>query len=370
MKWYCVWFALGVGTLGCGQLGFSQTPPAAANGQFQDLAQKASAMLGSDPREAIALSKQALALNPSWAEGWFNIGAAAYQLSDYPQAEQALTHAAELAPDKGAVWAFLGLAQYRLGKQQPALRSFEKGEQLGLPDNRGFIETVRNCAALVLIRADNYTGAVEQLRPLAQLGDDSPATIQTFGMAALGISRPAPDQKDLVQLAGKTEWALSANRAAEAEQNLKQLLAKYPTQSGVHYLNGIALVAHDPEAARKEFQRELELNPASVPARLQIAILDIRAGDPQKAIHPGTEAVRMQPDNALAHAVLGRAQMQAEHYAAALPELLAASRLAPMNPQLHLYLEQVYTRLGKTTEAQTEKAEFIRLHSSAASPAK
>jgi cytochrome c-type biogenesis protein CcmH/NrfG len=70
----------------------------------------------------------------------------------------------------------------------------------------------------------------------------------------------------------------------------------------------------------------------------------------------------MQPENALAHAVLGRAEMQQNEYAKALPDLQAAARLAPSNPQIHLYLEQVYARLGRTTEAQHEKAEFLRLH--------
>jgi Flp pilus assembly protein TadD len=47
----------------------------------------------------------------------------------------------------------------------------------------------------------------------------------------------------------------------------------------------------------------------------------------------------------------------------AVPELEAAAKLVPQNPQIHLYLQQVYSRLGRTSEAEKEKAVFLRLRS-------
>jgi Flp pilus assembly protein TadD len=61
--------------------------------------------------------------------------------------------------------------------------------------------------------------------------------------------------------------------------------------------------------------------------------------------------------------------MQQGEYAKALPELEMAAKLAPSNPQIHLYLEQVYSRLGRSAEAKQEKAEFVRLHSAQQSSA-
>lgn len=358
MKFVCVCF-----TLGLCAAGYSQSRQAAANEHFQELASKASSILGSDPRQAIALSKQALALNPSWAEGWFNVGAASYQLGNYPEAANAFTHAGELAPQKGAVWAFLGLCDYELHDEPEAMQNFQKGESFGLPDNRGFVSTVRNRAASILIREKDFSGAIEQLRPLALLGDSSAETIEAFGKSALGFTTVPAGKEALVHLAGTVEWELCAGKGTEAQQGLQELLQQYANERGVHYLSGIASVAHDPQAANKEFERELQIDPGNVAARLQIAIIHIRAGEPERAIQPAREAVRLQPGNALAHAVLGRAEMQREHYPEALPELQRAAALAPLNPEIHLYLEQVYARLGKTTEAQTEKAKFVQLHS-------
>jgi tetratricopeptide (TPR) repeat protein len=339
----------------------------AATGNFQELAQRASAALANDPQQAITLSRQALDLQPTWAEGWFNIGAASYQLGQYTEARQAFLKARELAPDKGAVWAFLGLTDYQLHDEPDALECVQKAESIGLPDNRGFMSAVRNAAATLLLTRKDYGGAVEQLRPLALLGDDSPQTIAAFGVSALGLpyvpSAVPVAKRDLVELAGRAEWAMCANRDTPASSALRELVTKYPREPGVHYLNGLHLVANDPEAARGEFQKELQISPSHIPARLQIAIIDIRTDDPAAAAALATQALHLEPDNALAHAVLGRADMQQSQFEKALPELLAAAKLAPENAQIHLYLEQVYGRLGRNAEAQQEKAAFLRLHS-------
>ncbi len=334
---------------------------------FTDLARRASTALQSDPKQAVDLYRQAIALKPAWAEGWFYLGTGLYEMGQYPESRKAFQQAAGLAPQKGAVWAFLGLCDYQLTDYDGALSSIQKGEALGLPDNRQFVSTVHNRAALIYMRARDFSAAIEQLKPLALLGDDSAATIQAFGVSALGMPYLPPQipavKQPAVELAGRAEWAMSAARDGDAVEPLRELAAQFPKEPGVHYLNGIYLMAHDPAAARAEFQKELQISPSHVAARLQIAILDIRAGDSAPAAALSLQAVRLQPENPLARAVLGRAYMQQNEFAKALPELLSAAKLAPTNPQLHLYLQQVYRRLGRTAEAQKELAEFVRLHS-------
>jgi predicted Zn-dependent protease len=156
---------------------------------------------------------------------------------------------------------------------------------------------------------------------------------------------------------------MASEHETEAAKCLEQVIAQYPKEPGVHYLNGIHLLARDPDAARNQFEKELQINPSYMAAKLQIAMLDIRASNTQEAVNLAQEVVRVEPRNALARTVLARAYMQQEESAKAAPELEAAAKLAPQNPQIHLYLEQVYNRLGKTGEAQKEKAEFLRLRS-------
>jgi tetratricopeptide (TPR) repeat protein len=339
----------------------------AAADPFKSLATRAAeALKQKDAKQAAALYQQALALRPSWAEGWFSLGASWYELREYRQAKTAFGRASGLAPDKGAVWAFLGLTEYQMGDYQAALAHFKKGEKVGLPNDLAFVSSVHNCAAIVCLHFHDFTGAVEQLRPLARLGDQSAITIETFGVSVLGLPYlppqvPASKQR-LIQLAGQAEWDICAG--TDAAPVFEQLLSSYPNQAGVHYLHGIYLLDHNPEAARTEFERELQISPLHALARLQIAILDIRGGDAAKAIPLAKAALQLEPRNALAHAVLARAYMDLGDFAKAIPELKTSAQLAPENPQLHFYLGQAYRHLGRTQEAEKEMAEFVRLKKS------
>src|SRR3954467_15248405 len=159
----------------------AQTAPT----DFDDLARRAAAALQQHPDEAATLYRRAIGLRPSWAEGWFYLGASEYELNRYAEARSALTRAAELAPENGAAWAFLGLADSALASNSQAMAHIVKAEDLGLPDNPRFVATVRVRAATIAMRASDFTTAVEQLRPLAMAGDKSPEVIEALGAAAL-----------------------------------------------------------------------------------------------------------------------------------------------------------------------------------------
>src|SRR5437764_10518397 len=94
----------------------AQTPA-----DFDDLARRAAAALQQHPGEAATLYRRAVGLRPSWAEGWFYLGASEYELKRYAEARSALTRAADLAPANGAAWAFLGLAESELADVSQAM---------------------------------------------------------------------------------------------------------------------------------------------------------------------------------------------------------------------------------------------------------
>ncbi len=187
---------------------------------FDELSRRASAALQAKPAEAANLYRQALALKPSWAEGWFYLAASLYQLNQYDQSQKAFQRAATLAQDNGTVWAFLGLCEYRMSDYGQALKDIEKGEALGLGNDPRFISTIRDRAADIRIRSADFGAAMEQLGPLARAGDDSAATIEAFGVSALRMPYPAgkipPEKRAFVQLAGRAAWAFSAQRAEDA----------------------------------------------------------------------------------------------------------------------------------------------------------
>ncbi|MGH9584842.1 MAG: tetratricopeptide repeat protein, partial [Bryobacteraceae bacterium] len=157
---------------------WGQTAPA---GSFEDLSTRASAALKQkDSSQAAKLYREAVALKPSWAEGWFYLGASLYELRQYPEAQKAFQRAAALTPNKGVVWAFIGLCEYQKSAYAPALANFKKAEKIGLPDNLGFIASVHNCAAIVYLREQDFQDAVGELQGLAVLAYTSPITTTAF----------------------------------------------------------------------------------------------------------------------------------------------------------------------------------------------
>jgi tetratricopeptide (TPR) repeat protein len=332
---------------------------------FEALSQRAAAALQSNPAEAATLYRQAVEIQPSWAEGWFYLGASLYEIQRYNDSHRAFERAAKLAPDNGTVWAFLGLCEYQIAEYAESLSNIRKGEELGLGDNKQFISSIRNHAALIYLQQANFGSAIEQLQPLAVIGDDSPATIENIGVSALGLTYVPPDiptdKKPLVDLAGRAWWTLSAEHTQQARELFEQLVKEYPNQPGVHFLYGLYLVKTQNDTALLEFKREIQIRPSHVPARLQAAALEIKMGAPETAVELAVEAVKLQPGNPYGHMALGRAYLSMNQPAKAARALEMATRLAPEDRQPHLYLAQAYRKLGRVAEAEKQQAEFSRL---------
>src|SRR5271165_3780247 len=85
--------------------------------------------------EAMALYRQALALRPEWAEGWWYLGTLLYDRDEYREATGAFEKAVALSPRSGNAAAMLGLAEARLGRNQQALHALERARTLGIGED-------------------------------------------------------------------------------------------------------------------------------------------------------------------------------------------------------------------------------------------
>ena len=337
------------------------------SGSFDDLAARAQASVDSNPAEAVTLFQEALALRPSWSEGWMYLGGDLYGLHRYSEARDAFRKGIALAPGIGTAYGFLGLCEYELGDFKQALMDIGQGEALGLGPNLRFEIMVRQRAALVMIREQAYDEALAQLGPLSHKGADSPDIVVAIGLCALTLPRKpealTADERKVVELAGRATWANMSRKSSEAEAGFRELMSKYPEFPGVHYAYGVYQMELDQRVALEEFEKELKNNPAHGPSMLVVAFLKTRDGDPESGIQMTEKAMRLQParNRWIGNTAIGQAYLTMGKPALAIPELEAAVKQQPNNDSIHYFLGQAYRQAGRKADAQRERDEFVRL---------
>jgi predicted Zn-dependent protease len=325
---------------------------------------RAQAALDSRPDEAIQLYKQALAMRPDWAEGWLYMGSAFYRTGRYAEATDALRKGIGLAPVFANGWALLGLSESQLDDPDQALADIRKGEDLGLGGNIQFETAVRVRAAQLLIRSSAFDEALAQLQPLSKYPDNPPPVEEAMGLCVLAspddVGQLSRQRRGVVDLAGKAAWSFATQHPDAAGAGYRQLLMQYPTEAGVHYAYGLFLLETDLREALAEFQKEVLNNPTHWPAMLVIASIQIRQGTPEKAIETLAAAMKAVPAKYrwLFRLNLGRANLDANHPAAAISELESAVRQMPSSASAHFYLAEAYREAGRKADAEREKTEF------------
>jgi tetratricopeptide (TPR) repeat protein len=334
---------------------------------FEDLAQRAQAVLQVEPAEAAKLYRQLVEMRPDWAEGWFFLGASLYQLHRNAESREAFRKEVKLAPRMGPGWAFLGLVESELNDSEQALADIGRGESLGIRGNHEFEITVRLKAAALLLKAQAFDEALLQLQPLADGTENSPAVSDTMGLCALAIPHTMEElteaQRGVVRMAGVAAWALVSHRPEDAESAYRQLLERYPNAPGVHYAHALYLLETDLEAALKELETEVRNTPKHWPALILMSTLRSRQGEPERAIESLREAIKIVPARYLwlCHAEMGRAYLTSNNATAAVSELETAVRLEPGNAQIHYLMAQAYRRAGRREDAQKQTLVFEKL---------
>src|SRR5438105_8913939 len=82
--------------------------------------------------DAKALYRKALALRPRWKEGWWSLGTIEYDQNHYAQAARDFEKLIAIDPANGTAHAMLGLCNFELSQDDPALKNLLKAEQLGV----------------------------------------------------------------------------------------------------------------------------------------------------------------------------------------------------------------------------------------------
>ncbi len=322
--------------------------------------------------EARRLYARALAIRPRWTEGWWSLGTLEYEQDHYAEAARAFERLLRLQPSNGTAHAMVGLCQFELGEDKPALKNLLAADHWGIVSDEQLRKVALYHLGVLQLRARRFGDAQETLQQLAKEQVRTKELITALGQAALLISpqeSPAESTEaaSVTERAGEAE-ALSATKEFDsAKQIFTGLTSQFPAYPNLHFAYGrLLLEAHETDQAIEEFHRELNRDPKHVNSMLEIASVRYLV-DSQEGLKYVEEAVELAPGLPFAHYLLGLLRLDTGNAAGAVHELEIAQKAFPKQAKIYFSLGNAYARVGRKAEAAKARAEFVRLDTQAAS---
>jgi tetratricopeptide (TPR) repeat protein len=295
-------------------------------------------------------------------------GLEAFHRGDYAAAERAFRESLKTGSDPRAR-TFLALTLAATGRCEEARPDLAASFEAGSGD-------VRRLAGLALAQChltqehfEDAEAVVSKLR--AQFPADADVLYQAarLHMRAWNdiiyqLYQKAPASFRVNQLSG--EILEIQGRFPEAAAEYRKAIEKSPATLNLHFRLGRALLmsSHDPanlEAARKEFEAELALNPFDAIAHYQLAQVLLAQQKPQDAGARLVRALELSPTFPEALVALGKLRVEEKKNDEAIGLLQRAVKLTPRNEAAHYNLMMAYRNAGKLAEARREKAELDKL---------
>jgi tetratricopeptide (TPR) repeat protein len=284
--------------------------------------------------EAIRDYQRALALQPEWKEGWWNLGALQYGANQFAEASATLQHVVAFAPELAIAWSLLGLSEFETRNFTDALGHLEKAQTLGIKDDAEIQRVSTYHLALLLIRTAQFERASGLLRANFGQGLIAGQAKTALGLALLHIPLLPED------LDPSREALVLAAGGADTPDQLRALLQTYPEVPYLHYACGLALAkaGRDQEAIAL-LREESNLSPASPLPWIEISRIELPRNARQASL-AAHKAVTLAPTSRAAHEALAAALLATGEHDRAAREQQLAARLdaAPEPPEQRLLL--------------------------------
>jgi tetratricopeptide (TPR) repeat protein len=344
----------------------AQKTPAAPRPSFDQLLQAAEkARDESRDDDAIRLFRRALSAQPESEQALWFLGSMLYEKGQYPETRDVLRHFMTIRSDAGPGWALLGLSELQLREYPRALDHLQRAMAHGMGDRGDLVKSVFYNVVVLLTRFERYDDSMSMLLTMLASGSTDPTLVEPAGLAGLRLPfLPAeipPDRRELVNLAGKAVLALQMQGAEETESAFRQLVSAYPNEPGVHFLYGAYLMQLHPDQAVSEFERELEISPSHVLARVRLAEQRIAQRDFDAALTLTRQAIQLEPKRASPHMLTGEALLAKGSSADGIKELEIASADDPSVSRTHWDLLRAYAAAGRKADADREKQKVEEL---------
>jgi len=280
--------------------------------------------------EAEKECRKALNINPNYAEARNALGYALGNLKRYDEAENEYKIAIGIKPDYAEAHRNLGYLLVKQGESEEAKGKYDEAKRL-------------------------YEKAEKEYKKALQLNPDDEDTLVCFGILLERL-----------------------NRDKEAEDCYKRVIEKNPNNVVAHTTYGYFLLYRGrEEEAIKEFDEIIKIDSNDTKVRNQLIYLQselsnihahraralIKSGKFDEAEKEIIKAIRLNPNNALAHKNFGilkeevgdRAQSDGDKlrlYEEAEKEYRKALELKPKYPSAHRHLANLLVKLGRYKEAE------------------
>lgn len=315
--------------------------------------------------DAIRLYQRALSKQPESEQALWYLGTLLYEKERYAESRDVLRQFVTIRLDAGPAYALLGLSEFQLREYPRALDHLQRAMALGMGDRKELVQTVFYDVAVMLTRAERFDDSLDMLLKMLASGPPDPALVEPAGLAGLRLpflpTEIPPDRRELINLAGQAVLALQTQHYEEAESELRRLVSADPNEPGVHFLYGAYLMQLHPADSVPEFERELEISPSHVLARIRLAEHLITQRDFDRALALTQQAIKLDPKRASAHMLAGEALLATGNAGDGLKELEAARELDPSVNRIHWDLLRAYAAAGRKEDAAREKREIENL---------
>lgn len=367
------------------RFGFAWVPllvlslPITASAQDNDSAERIaevgqSALAAGKYSEAEKAFEQLRKLEPNIAEVHANLGLIYFQERKFEEAVPTLRQALKLKPTLVKSDNLLAMSLSEIGHYSEAVPGLDKCLHHS-PD-----QEIQRMCGLELQRA--YTGlkkddkAVEVAMQLNRLFPNDPEILYQTGKIYGNFAFLTMEK--LAQVAPNSVWKhLAAAEAHESQGSYDQAIPEYnevlkldPQRPGIHFRIGRSLMgrywqrhsADDLAAAEKEFEQELQIDPANANSAYELGELRRKANRFDEAQRYFEQALQHYPD--FPEAQLGLAAvLQAKK----LPDqaVVHAQRAVAIDPENEVgwyRVAQIQKSLGNNAEQEKAMAEYRRLH--------
>jgi tetratricopeptide (TPR) repeat protein len=183
--------------------------------------------------------------------------------------------------------------------------------------------------------------------------DLSTRAAQELGSSAPNSAQAHELNAEALEMQGKWD---------EAEREYQAVLRQDPRLPGIHFFLGRLLLSRPnpppdmAERARKEFQKELEIDSSNAGAEYVLGELARQDSQWPEAIAHFSRAIKLDAAFGDAYLGLGTSLLSSKQFSEAIPPLETAVKLQPGNPAAHYNLAIAYNRAGRKPDADREFA--------------